>query len=75
MCQWKKGDKVVKHCHSPANSSGLPLSTPWYQCWDGSGYKSQPAVVTVAQGQGVKAGDLALHLLLPQWGSTHIQLP
>lgn len=74
---------MVKHCYPVANNSRQSLGTHWYQHCYGSGYNSQTcgfgqfAVVSVALGQEVKAGILALtvlHLPLAQCNSRHAQL-
>lgn len=75
---------MVKHCYSVANSSGQSLGTHQCQyCYD-SAYNSQACgpdqhtVMSVALGQGVKAGDLSvsvLHLPLTQCDSAHTWVP
>lgn len=79
---WRKGNKMVKHCYSVANNSGQSLGTHRYQHSYGSGYNShacgsgQFAAVSVALGQGVKAGGRALtvlHLPIAQCNSRHTQ--
>lgn len=59
---------MVKHCYSVVNSGGQSLGTHWYHCCYGSGYNSQASgfgqstVVSLALGQELKAGGLALTL-------------
>lgn len=74
---------MVKHCYSVANSSGQSLGTHGYQRCYGSGCNSQACsfgqatVVSVALGQGLKTGGLALtvlHLPLALCDSRHTQL-